>query len=128
MPVSVSSLIVTSPSYLRASVSADIYVTSMNAASEIKFSAVRKLERFLHPLHGGYNGNGWDFGKMPCNSDILTILQELPGVDHVENLSITVRDDNSGRIVTVKNGESLPAYTLISSDIHQLEIRSLEVR
>jgi hypothetical protein len=126
-PVSVSSLTVTAPTYLGISVAADIYVTSMESASEVKFKAVKQLQDFLHPLYGGYDKKGWDFGKMPCNSDILAILQKLPEVDHVENLLITVNEEKSGTKFTVNKDVSLPAYTLISSDTHKIEIRSMEV-
>jgi len=126
-PVSVSTLTVASPTYLRISVAADVYVTSMTSASATKFQAVKQLKDFLHPLYGGYNKKGWDFGKMPCASDILTILQELHEVDHVENLSITVKEEKSGTTFTVNKDVSLPAYTLICSGAHQIEIRSVEV-
>ena len=110
-----SNLIVAGPTYVRVSVKAEVYVASLDLASKVKFEAVKRLKQFLHPLYG-YKGDGWEFGKMPCTSDIIALLEEIPGVDHVENVSITVKGD--GLVVS-----DLPPYVLVSSGEHEIRIR-----
>jgi hypothetical protein len=125
-PVSVSNLTVTSPAYISVSVTADLYVSSIDLASSVKFAAMKRLKEFLHPLYGGYDEKGWEFGKIPCLSDVLALLKELSGVDHVENLSMTIREEKSGTssvISELKHDINLPSYVLISSGAHQIGIR-----
>lgn len=126
-PVSLSSFTVAGPTYVGISVEAELYVASMDSASGVKFNAMEKLAAFLHPLYGGYDGKGWGFGEMPCNSDILALLQKIPEVDHVEKLVVTMRDEKTGESSVVKDVISLPGYTLISSDTHRIEVRCTEV-
>jgi hypothetical protein len=127
-PISVSSLTVKSPLYLQICVTADLYVTSIDSASTVKAKAIEELKNFLHPLHGGYRQMGWDFGEMPSNSDIHKLLQKIPEVDRVENLSITVKEERTGKSFVVKHDVSLPTYTLICSDKHQIKVRCVGVR
>jgi len=127
-PASISSLTVTSPTYLEISVTADLYVTSNDSASNIKLKAIEKLKDFLHPLYGGNKCRGWDFGRIPCNFDVLALLQKIPEVDHVENLSITVKEEKKRTSFVVKNDTNLPTYTMISSGKHQIEVRCVGAR
>ena len=94
-----STLTVTGPTYLAVSVTADIYVANIDSASTVNFAALNSLKTFLHPLHGGVDGKGWDFGKVPCDSDILALLQRIPMVDHIEKLAVTLTDAQSGNIL-----------------------------
>jgi hypothetical protein len=71
------------------SVSVDVFVTSIDAASEVEREVRTKLKAFFHPLTGGVEGKGWDFGRDVAASDIYVLLEEIKGVDHVENLKFT---------------------------------------
>jgi hypothetical protein len=42
----------------------------------------------LHPLTGGPDGSGWDFGRRPQRSDLFALLESIGGVDHVHHLAI----------------------------------------
>jgi len=58
-----------------------------------------KLRRFLHPLLGGRDGRGWEFGRPVLKSDLVHHVEEVPGVEGVEGLEI--RDEL--RNVTVEH-------------------------
>ena len=125
-PISISTLTVTTPSYLGLSVEAEILVKSIDSASAIKFSAINQIQTYLHPLYGGPEGKGWDFGAIPCTSDLLAILQRINGVEHVENLKLTVHEDQTGNTLQADDVTRLPGYTLIYSDNHQITVNLSE--
>ena len=122
-PISVATLTVTEPTYLTVSVAADIFVANIDSASAVNFAALNALKTFLHPLHGGSDGKGWDFGKRPCDSDILALLQSIAQVDHVENLAVTVCEAQNGNVLPSDNNLVLPGYALICSGTHQLNVK-----
>ncbi len=124
-PLSLVSLTVTGPTYLGVSVTASIYVTSSDLVSSVQFIAMDKIKAFLHPLYGGSDAKGWDFGQIPCNSDILAILQRIPGVVHVENLIATILAEN-GDTFNSDGSLILPGYTLIYSDAHKFNVEITE--
>jgi len=123
MPVNIKTLTVASPDYLKLNVKADLYIKSIDASTATKFAASAKLTSYFHPLYGGDEGEGWDFGKVPCISDVIGILQKVPGVDHVENLHFTLTEENTQRDFEVTAEIALPPYTLICSGTHSFEAK-----
>ncbi len=82
-------IFVDGPSYVEIGVSVDVFVTSIDVVSEVEREVRTKLKAFFHPLTGSAEGKGWDFGRDVAVSDIYVLLEEIKGVDHVENLTFT---------------------------------------
>ena len=51
------------------------------------------IERFLHPLTGGSDGQGWAFGRKPHPSALLAVAARVDGVDHVASLSVSLEPE-----------------------------------
>ena len=78
--------------YIEINVIADIYVTSIDMATESEYEAKSKLNTFFHPLHGGTQGDGWEFGRDVALSDIYALLEPIEGLDHIENVRFLVNE------------------------------------
>jgi hypothetical protein len=59
------------------------------------------LLRFLHPLSGGPESRGWDFGRDVFLSDVAAILEATPGVDYVRQLDLLLDGTPVGTRVDV---------------------------
>ena len=79
---------VISPLYICISVAAEVALISLDGASAVEQAIEQKLTRFLHPVTGGLDGNGWDFGREPYKSDFYRQIESVSGVDHVRSLRI----------------------------------------
>ena len=79
---------VVGPLYIRVDVTTEIAPASLDAAGEVERAVHQKLVGFLHPITGGLDGSGWSFGREPHASDLYALLGSLPGVDHVNSLTI----------------------------------------
>ncbi|MDJ0594336.1 MAG: putative baseplate assembly protein [Pleurocapsa sp. MO_226.B13] len=79
---------VVGPPYVRVDITAEIALTSLEGASEVAQAVEERLEKFLHPLKGGFDKAGWDFGRQPYKSDFYRLLEGISGVDHVRSLRI----------------------------------------
>lgn len=84
------------PLYLRVEVKASIALVSLEGASTVAQAIQQKLASFLHPLTGGLDGAGWDFGRKPHRSDVYALLEAVPGVDHLRSLEIVEQEDQPG--------------------------------
>jgi hypothetical protein len=90
-----ASISVVGPLYLRVDVEAEIALASLEGAGEVELAVLQKLDAFLHPLTGGSDDKGWDFGREPHLSDLYALLESIAGVDHVIQLRLTETVDAS---------------------------------
>jgi predicted phage baseplate assembly protein len=81
---------VVGPEYVRVDVTAEIALVSLEGASAVEQAVREKLAEFLHPLTGGADGKGWDFGREPYKSDFYALLHGISGVDYVRSLDVPV--------------------------------------
>ncbi|NEP23519.1 putative baseplate assembly protein [Moorena sp. SIO3I6] len=86
--------------YVSVNITTTIAVTSLETASQVEQGIEQALERFLHPLTGGFDRKGWDFGREPYLSDLYRLLESIPGVDHVVSLTGEKCEDIGGARVT----------------------------
>ena len=82
------SLIVTEPDWVEVTVTAQVVPVSLDTAEVVQTTVTAALERFLHPLTGGFDGRGWPFGRRPHVSDLHALLESVTGVDYVGTLSV----------------------------------------
>ncbi len=74
--------------YIRVSVTVEVSLMALEGASAIEQLIDQTLTRFLHPLTGGFDGQGWPFGRKPHKSDFYALIESIPGVDHVNSLIV----------------------------------------
>lgn len=79
-------LTVSEPEYIEVSVTVDIAPATLEDANELKVVVPERINRFLHPLVGGFEGEGWGFGRKPHLSDFYYLIEAIPGVDHINSL------------------------------------------
>ena len=91
-----SDLVVVGPDYVRVDVHVEIALTSLDVASKVEAAVTAGLSKFLHPLTGGFDDAGWDFGREPHKSDVYALLEPMAGVDHVHSLSLDRVPDRDG--------------------------------
>lgn len=94
------------PEYLGVAVQTEVAVEpeyqNPTAAQQILFSMQVALYRFLNPITGGPTGNGWPFGRPLYPSDIVTLLQNTPGVLYLGAVQLfELRQQNSGWVRTL---------------------------
>ncbi|MFW6358623.1 MAG: putative baseplate assembly protein, partial [Chroococcales cyanobacterium] len=75
------------PEYVGVSVQTEVALepeyNNPRAQQQILWELEIRLYRFLNPITGGFNGDGWSFGRPVYSSDIVTLFQNLPGVRYL---------------------------------------------
>lgn len=105
------------PSYVEIGVSVDVFVTSIDKATRVEREVKEKLDAFFHPLIGR-GGEGWDFGRDVSASDIYSLLEDIDGLDHVENL----RFSSTGGTEVVEIKENF----LVANGTHTINLQPIE--
>ncbi|HEX8070860.1 MAG TPA: putative baseplate assembly protein [Pyrinomonadaceae bacterium] len=93
-------LVVVGPEYVGVSVEVEIGLVTLAGAGEVEAEINLRLARYLHPLSGGLDGAGWDFGRGPHKSDLYALLESVPGVDHVRRLKVVETEERPGAAAT----------------------------
>jgi hypothetical protein len=81
---------VAGPEWIAVTVTATVVPTSLEQADAIGDRVRTALERFLHPLSGGPDGQGWAFGRIPHRSDLSALIEAVEAADHVRALAVSL--------------------------------------
>jgi hypothetical protein len=103
-------LVLLAAEYLHINVNAEITVVDLDIATDVELGVTRALQRYLNPLTG-FDGAGWDFGKMLHKSDLYAFIEALPGVEHVRSLEMLAAGD-------LPDTEQTGRFLVTSGEIH----------
>ena len=107
---------VTEPDYSEVVVEAVVVPTSLEKAAAVETSLRAKLNRYIHPLTGGPDETGWEFGRGVCLSEVIALAEGVEDLDHVERM--VLRAD--GR--AYEGDVPLDTYTLPFSGEHMISV------
>ncbi len=91
------------PAYVPVDVTAVVVPISIDIAVPLERTILKKIKEFFHPLTGGPEKNGWEFGRDVYISDIYAMLERIEGVDHVDILEL----NGSPQDLEIEDMESL---------------------
>ncbi|OXM85039.1 putative baseplate assembly protein [Paenibacillus rigui] len=114
------------PVFLEISVTAAIAVQDMEAVLPTELLAMEKLNRFLNPLTGNFDGKGWDIGQHIHPSVFYALLKSIHAIQFVEKLYMTVYKLERGQRSEL-DGNSLSAlpHGVVISGKHKISVRTV---
>ncbi|NUM34354.1 MAG: putative baseplate assembly protein [Candidatus Brocadiae bacterium] len=90
------------PDYTEVNADITVKILSMGESSRISEAIQKKIHEFLHPVKGGYNNQGWDFGEKIYVVDIGSSISKIEGIDYIQKIvlkkmeSSFVKEEASG--------------------------------
>lgn len=114
------------PVYMEISVSAIVAVEGMDAVVPTELAALDKLQNFLNPLRGNFDGTGWEIGQQVHPSVFYALLKSIRAINHVEKLYMTVYkvEDGVRTELDVNNLPALP-HAIVISGRHNVVVNAL---
>jgi predicted phage baseplate assembly protein len=110
-------LVVLGPTYLTVTVQARVRAKSQTNLIRVLNEIISGLDTFLDPLRGGPNGRGWPFGRDVYRAEILQVIDNVSGVDHVLELELAA-DNGEAQCANLCVG---PTW-LVTPGLHQIEV------
>jgi hypothetical protein len=92
---------VVGPSYLPVGAAAAVVAHDRSQAGRVEARIREALERFLHPLTGGPEAEGWPLGRDIYLSDVAALVEAVEGVDFLRGLELLLDDIPQGEHVAV---------------------------
>lgn len=119
---------VVSPAYVPVSISAQLYLEPGRVVDDVKAACLTQLTQFFHPLSGGEDGQGWPFGRAVYVSEIYQQLDQVEGVDYVENIIVKIKLPDETDFQLLKSNYQWQVHQLIQFDQVQSTFTVQEVR
>ena len=76
-------IVIGPPEYVPITVETTVFAKSLDLVASAELQVKQQLEEFLHPLRGGPDKEGWEFGRDLAASDLYSLLEAIDDVDHV---------------------------------------------
>jgi predicted phage baseplate assembly protein len=108
-------LIVLAPEYVQVSVEAVIVAAGADTGAAAVAQCKQEISRYLHPLTGKDHGRGWEFGRLPHESDLYAILEAIRELEYVGSLNIRMVEERKGLLQSKK--------FLIYAGEHKIQLR-----
>jgi predicted phage baseplate assembly protein len=86
---------VAGPEWIAVRVEAVVAPVSLVEADAVGGRVRAALERYLHPLTGGPQLQGWAFGRKPHPSDLFALVMAVEGVETVRQLTVALEPDTA---------------------------------
>ena len=118
---------VVAPNYVRVSVQATVLLKSGFDIEASRLAVVRALEKFLRPIPeaGDTENEGWPFGRTVYKSEIYRLIENVEGVDCVENVVLTAEGMGAG---SDENGNiTISPLSVVYSGDHQVDVITPQV-
>ncbi len=115
-------VVVEPPRYLGVTVVGRLVARPRNNVARIQAEALDALYRFLNPLTGGPDGKGWPFGRAVHAGEVFATLQNVRGVEVVEDVRIFGANPLTGERGAQTARLELPAAGLVFSYQHQIRV------
>ncbi len=101
------------PIYKEISITIDIVPQNIHDTIYLEETVNDVLSNYFHPLTGGENNTGWEFGRWVYLSDIYALLEKINGVDYIAHLEINEQNSNL----------ALENYETVCSGAHSISIK-----
>ncbi|HEY1552711.1 MAG TPA: putative baseplate assembly protein, partial [Kofleriaceae bacterium] len=84
------------PRYKDVSIRVVLIRRTVGTSDRLRKDIEVKLRKFLHALLGGRDGKGWEFGRPVLKAEMIHLVEEVPGVEGVDQIDIRDEQRNVG--------------------------------
>jgi predicted phage baseplate assembly protein len=79
---------VSKPSYVELSLKVALLRRTISVSDRMRREIEERLRRYLHPLVGGRDSKGWPFGRAVLKTELIHLVEEVPGVEGVDSVDM----------------------------------------
>jgi len=110
-------VVVAGPRYLEVTVHATLKSFDGVDKRQLSAQVAQALDAFFDPLAGGPDGTGWPLGRDVFRAEVMQVIDQTPGVDHVLSLDLAAE----GCAPTCGNLCLRPTW-LVAAGPHHIEV------
>jgi predicted phage baseplate assembly protein len=100
----------------------EVVASPLADQGEVHRWALAALYRYFDPLVGGRDGIGWPFGRPVGLGDVYSVLEQVPGVEYVNDVHLFPVDSNTGERFDAERRIEVDRYALLFPVDHQVRV------
>jgi predicted phage baseplate assembly protein len=111
------------PRYIWVTIQTRIKTLPKAEPERVRYAVKAALYRFLNPVFGGPDGNGWPFGRALTIDKVYALIQTVPGVEYATELNlypIDLNDPNGQRLGKSSQVITVPDNSVVVSYFHNV--------
>jgi len=108
------------PAYVPVAVEARIKVKAGRDTGQVASDVEKRLYRYINPVCGGPDGNGWPFGVSLSLPEIYATIQGTPNADYIEEAKLFPIDPTTGERQEATTRISISPNSLLCSYKHEI--------
>jgi predicted phage baseplate assembly protein len=108
---------VVKPRYEELSLKVVLLRRAVGSSDRLRRDIELRLRRHLHALVGGRDGRGWPFGRAVLKTELIHLVEEVPGVEGVDAIEMR----HEGKNVSVEQLRLDPDELPFLVDVHVVE-------
>lgn len=109
------------PEYVGVAISVKLRETPGADKELVRQRVLARLYRFLNPLVGWTDGQGWPFGRTLFTSDVYQCLQGIPEVQFIRGAEMRAADVNGAAVGEPRESIEIVAHGTMVSGRHSVE-------
>jgi len=111
-----------SPEYIPVAVEVQVRAKRGSVHERVAAEVENRLYRYINPVRGGAEGNGWPFGRSLSVSEISAALQGIAMVDYIEEVRLFPVDIATGERQDATTRITISPHSLICSHKHEVTV------
>ena len=108
------------PAYVPVAVEARIKVKAGRDTGQVASDVEKRLYRYINPVCGGPDEDGWPFGGSLSLPEIYATIQGTPNADYIEEAKLFPIDPTTGERQEATTRISIPPNSLLCSHKHEI--------
>ena len=110
---------VVGPDYVPIKITATLFLRPDARADVVRDQVVTLIRNFFHPLVGGPEQIGWPFGRAVYLSEVYALLEQVAGVDYVEDIKLITQEAWRNQLATdgSLSGITLQEHELVAVNV-----------
>lgn len=111
------------PEFVNISVKMDVCTHNLDYVFLVKQEVENRINQFINPMTGNFNGEGWEIGQLPEVNQILNCLKDIKKIKKVNNIiiSASIKDKGIEKDIDI-NSFKKKIYCLPISGKHKINV------
>ena len=114
---------VVEPQYLELRCRIEIAVGDFDQVFEVRRRVLERIEKFLDPIRGNFDGKGWQIGRIPNEIQISNAMKGIEGILYIKEVQMSAFvQSRQGWVEVDKEAADERRFAVALSGAHQIFI------